>query len=140
MASPDLVLLDFELPEIDGYKLACLLRENGLASTPIIALSCHDDDPVRRCAAIITAHYVKPIGKEELEAILAQVSMGVFCSTKNDRSVLVPSRTGCTTAPLCEMLAMSVCYAQFCSFGWPTDCTGEPNRFVLPLDAGLWFS
>jgi hypothetical protein len=41
---------------------------------------------VRRCAAKITAHYVKPIGKEELEAILAKVSVGVFCSTKNDRS------------------------------------------------------
>jgi CheY-like chemotaxis protein len=32
LASPDLVLLDIELPEIDGYKLGCLLRENGLAA------------------------------------------------------------------------------------------------------------
>lgn len=36
---PDLVLMDLMLPKMDGIKLAGWLRENGLAHTPMIAMS-----------------------------------------------------------------------------------------------------
>jgi DNA-binding response OmpR family regulator len=70
----DLVLLDIELSDTDGYSLAPLLRPNGLYSTPIIAVSSRDDDVERRRAAQIGCHYVKLIGKQHLAAILADVS------------------------------------------------------------------
>jgi CheY-like chemotaxis protein len=71
---PDLVLLDIGLPEIDGYGLAMLLRQHGLARTPIMALSSQEDDAVRRRAATIDAHYLKPVGLEQIEQILENAS------------------------------------------------------------------
>jgi CheY-like chemotaxis protein len=68
--SPDLVLLDIGLPEIDGYALAMLLRQHGLVKTPIMALSSQEDDAARRCAATIDAHYLKPVSIEQIEQIL----------------------------------------------------------------------
>jgi len=36
---PDLLLMDLMLPSMDGIKLASWLRQNGLAHTPMIAMS-----------------------------------------------------------------------------------------------------
>lgn len=39
---PDLVVLDIQLPEMDGYEVASRLREiNQLAGTPIMAVTSH---------------------------------------------------------------------------------------------------
>ncbi len=39
---PDLILLDINLPEMDGYELVGKLRQiPGLATTPIIALTAY---------------------------------------------------------------------------------------------------
>ena len=73
---PDLVLLDIGLPEIDGSALAMLLRQHGLAKTPIMAISSQEDDAVRRRAATISAHYVKPVGMRDIEQILESASIG----------------------------------------------------------------
>ncbi len=71
---PDLVLLDIGLPEIDGYALAMLLRQQGLARTPIMVLSSQEDNARRRRAARIKAHYKKPISRQQIEDILANAA------------------------------------------------------------------
>jgi CheY-like chemotaxis protein len=73
---PDLVLLDIGLPEMDGYGLAALLRQRGLRKTPIMALSAQQDDAVKRRAASIDAHYVKPIGLADIEQIIEKANAG----------------------------------------------------------------
>ncbi len=42
-ATPDLLLLDVNMPQIDGYELASMLKADpGTATIPIIMVSAHD--------------------------------------------------------------------------------------------------
>jgi CheY-like chemotaxis protein len=72
----DLVLLDIDLPEINGYDLAVLLRRRGLANATILAVSTHADNSMKRCQTTIDGHYVKPLAMHQIELILA----GVQCT------------------------------------------------------------
>lgn len=70
--TPDVVVTDIGLPDIDGYRLAPLLRQEGhLEGVPIFSLSAYHDDPVRRKEAGIKAHYLKPVGLNQLREMLA---------------------------------------------------------------------
>src|SRR5688500_11667212 len=71
---PDLVSLDIELLEMDGDALAIQLRQRGLTTSPILALSTCEDNPTKRLAASIDAHYLKPVGCLQIEQILAGAS------------------------------------------------------------------
>ena len=71
--SPDLILLDLELPRLDGINVARHLRRNAsLKNIPIIILSGHD--PSRHRDAAIEAgcsdYLMKPIDFDLLDAIL----------------------------------------------------------------------
>ncbi|SAK84697.1 response regulator receiver protein [Caballeronia fortuita] len=49
---PDVVLLDISMPQIDGFQVARILRNDSrTAETIIVALTAHDDDFVRRKAS-----------------------------------------------------------------------------------------
>lgn len=64
---PDAVVTDIGLPDMDGYRLAPLLREHArLEGVPIFSLSAYVDDPVRRKEAGIQAHYRKPVNLTQL--------------------------------------------------------------------------
>ena len=69
-SSPDLVLLDIDLPQMDGYALATLLRQRGFERTPMVTISSQHDNIARRRAAGIEAHYLKPIEFHQLHEIL----------------------------------------------------------------------
>lgn len=61
---PDLILLDIQLPVMDGYAVAKALRTNpGLARTPIVALTSYAmaGDRERALAAGCTGYIEKPI-------------------------------------------------------------------------------
>jgi two-component system, cell cycle response regulator DivK len=61
---PDIILLDIQLPEIDGYAVAAELRGNPtLRSTPIVAVTSYAmvGDRERALAAGATAYIEKPI-------------------------------------------------------------------------------
>jgi CheY-like chemotaxis protein len=63
---PDLILLDMQLPDFDGYEVIARLRADPdpvVAATPCIALSANamQDDIRRAVAAGFFAYWTKPI-------------------------------------------------------------------------------
>jgi CheY-like chemotaxis protein len=78
-APHDVVLMDVQMPEMDGLTATCLLRqweqEQGMASTPIIALtaSALQEDVDRSLAAGCNAHVNKPVRKRVLLEVIRSV-------------------------------------------------------------------
>lgn len=68
---PDLVVLDWSLPDLDGPDLCQRMRDNGL-KIPVLMLTGHDDvgDRVRALDAGVDDYLVKPFAIEELLARL----------------------------------------------------------------------
>ena len=66
--SPDLVILDLGLPDLDGVVVTSQIREN--RSTPIVVLSARgaENDKVRALDAGADDYVTKPFGTEELLA------------------------------------------------------------------------
>jgi two-component system cell cycle response regulator DivK len=76
---PDLVILDIQLPEMDGYEVAVALRAVGeLALTPIVAVTSFamPGDRERALAVGCNGYLEKPIEPatfvEEIERILSE--------------------------------------------------------------------
>jgi signal transduction histidine kinase len=69
----DLVLMDMQMPELDGYAATQALRDSGF-TRPIIALSAHAmrEDQERCIAAGCDAFASKPIDRRKLLELLAQ--------------------------------------------------------------------
>jgi len=66
---PDLVLLDLQMPELDGFEVACQLRQDPrFAVTPIIALtaSAMQGDREKALAQGFSAYLSKPVRLAEL--------------------------------------------------------------------------
>lgn len=64
---PDLILLDIQLPRMDGYAVARSLRDNAdLASTPIVAVTSYAmvGDRDKALAAGCTGYIEKPINPD----------------------------------------------------------------------------
>ena len=75
-ASPDAVVLDLGLPDLDGWEVVKRLRElDGVASTPVVVLSGTDrnDALVRGYASTVEAYVTKPVEPEELVQAVRRV-------------------------------------------------------------------
>jgi CheY-like chemotaxis protein len=73
----DLVLMDIQMPEMDGYEAARLIRtlEGERRRTPIIALTAFATpaDRTRCFEAGMDAHLAKPIDPQELDRVIREV-------------------------------------------------------------------
>ncbi|MEO6777335.1 MAG: response regulator [Kofleriaceae bacterium] len=74
---PDLVLVDLEMPDLDGFMLASALREHELRHRALIAVSGWGGINVKFRAywAGFDDHVVKPVGIQQLRQIVAQSSL-----------------------------------------------------------------
>ncbi len=79
----DLVLMDIQMPEMDGYEATRRLRESGFAA-PIVALTAHAmQSERRRCiAAGCDGHLSKPIDRAHLIQAVAEHLSGL-AGTRN---------------------------------------------------------
>lgn len=68
----DLVLMDMQMPELDGYAATAMLRARGFAG-PIIALTAESDSSLAGCIeAGCNEILAKPVEPERLRAVLAR--------------------------------------------------------------------
>ena len=72
-AAFDLILLDMQMPVMDGYAAAAVLRERGYAR-PVVAVTAHVSVEDRRAclAAGCTDFLAKPVDRRELSRLLAK--------------------------------------------------------------------
>ena len=71
---PEIVFLDIGLPDIDGYEVARILRQEPHQAL-LVALTGYgfDDDRHRTSDAGFDRHFVKPVNLNELESLLTAV-------------------------------------------------------------------
>jgi len=70
---PDVVLLDIELPGLNGYEVARRIRQHAaLAGTVLVALTGYGLEADRQCAqaAGFGHHLTKPVNFDKVEKIL----------------------------------------------------------------------
>jgi len=74
--APDVVLLDIGLPNMDGYEIARLLREDPSFSATLVALTGfgQESDIRKATKAGFDHHLTKPAGLAEIEEILSSVA------------------------------------------------------------------
>jgi CheY-like chemotaxis protein len=67
----DLVLLDVEMPAMDGFAVCAAIRQSQRSDTPVVLVSSHDD-PVflGRVRAMLAGHIAKPINWSALPELL----------------------------------------------------------------------
>ena len=73
--NPDIILLDYYMPEMTGFELMMLIRQNkNLSNTPIIFLTSETSDRLEHEMEQRGAndYLCKPIGKEELQACISK--------------------------------------------------------------------
>jgi PAS domain S-box-containing protein len=74
--SPDIVLVDIGLPDLDGYEVARTLRATLGAAVRLIALTGYGqpDDRARSSLAGFDLHLVKPVAPSRLQEIVARLA------------------------------------------------------------------
>lgn len=74
----DVVLMDVQMPEMDGYTTTARIREQGYKTLPIIACTAHafESDREQSLAAGMNDHISKPVQLEELKTVLRKSCPG----------------------------------------------------------------
>ena len=83
--SPELVLLDVQMPELDGLGVAAAIGENGPA---IVFATAHDTHALRAFELAAVDYVLKPISKERLRAALDRVKKERAPAAELARAVL----------------------------------------------------
>jgi two-component system, cell cycle response regulator DivK len=79
-AAPDLIILDIQMPRLDGYGTLARLRAlEQFRDTPILALTAYamEGDPDRGRAAGFTDYVTKPVGMKKLRHVIEGISGSV---------------------------------------------------------------
>ena len=71
---PDIILMDMNMPELDGWDATRLIREQGV-NVPVIALSAHamQGDRERALEAGCTDYHTKPVELDKLLALIEKL-------------------------------------------------------------------
>ncbi len=92
----DLILMDIQMPVMDGYEATQRLRQGGFTG-PIIALTAHAmPQDIRRCAEVgCDFHLSKPIDRKVLMGTISRFlatpsSVRAKGSSDTDRTIRVP--------------------------------------------------
>ncbi len=75
--TPDLVLLDIQMPGADGYATVAAMRQHpALAETPIFAITAYamEGDPQKGLDAGFTGYLTKPLTRRRLLAAIGALS------------------------------------------------------------------
>ena len=70
---PDLIILDIQMPRLDGYGTLARLRElEAFRKTPIVALTAYamEGDDQRGLAAGFNDYVTKPVGLKKIREVL----------------------------------------------------------------------
>ncbi|GAA5505859.1 response regulator [Novipirellula caenicola] len=69
--SPDVILMDMNMPELDGWEATKQIREQGI-TVPVIALTAHAmaGDRERAIEAGCTEYHTKPVEMDKLLALI----------------------------------------------------------------------
>ena len=147
----DLVLMDIQMPEMDGIQATRLIREDGrFAELPIIALTAHAFDEERKNthAAGMNDHVTKPIEPRELmESICRQLphlpglrkganKIGENCQ---DNLALIDIRGIDTTSALRRVGGKAKVYFDVLK-KFRDGQSDAPERIAAALQSGDWLS
>ncbi len=74
----DLILMDCQMPEMDGYAATREIRRKGMTDVPIVALTsfAYNEDRERCIEAGMNAHLIKPFRVETIYALVNQYLRG----------------------------------------------------------------
>jgi CheY-like chemotaxis protein/HPt (histidine-containing phosphotransfer) domain-containing protein len=91
-AQYDAVLMDLQMPVMDGFEATRAIRALGLDRLPVIAMTANalDEDRRRALAAGMNDYLAKPIDVDELVAMLRRVT-GRAASAPGDSESLLPA-------------------------------------------------
>jgi CheY-like chemotaxis protein len=72
---PQVVILDIEMPKLNGYEVARQLRAEGLSNCVLVALTgyAQERDRIRAREAGFDHHFAKPLEVDQLLAVLGEI-------------------------------------------------------------------
>lgn len=90
----DLVLMDIQMPELDGLEATRILRNYGFSDLPIVAITAHamTNDHEKSVEAGMNDHLSKPVDPKELATVLLQ---WIPADNTKNPALLTPENMGC---------------------------------------------
>jgi two-component system sensor histidine kinase/response regulator len=106
----DVVLMDVQMPVMNGYDATAAIRANGLRTLPVIAMTANVMEEDRRLAAEagMNAHVAKPIDVEELIAVLTRLVTISGASRDMVPPPTTPQRPPTSAAPVSPLPGIDV--------------------------------
>ena len=138
----DAILIDFEMPEVNGEQVGALIRrELGLASPAMILLTplSHSADADYYAGRGFAGHLSKPVKAGELGSLLAEI-LGYQQAALPSAPPLKPSRTGPETRARLHLLIVEdnevnreVALGILANLGYQADAVEDGRRALAAL-------